>query len=104
MALKAKHLSKDDLTRNYQPEPGKGKQLRKPVPPHLTKHGVRTTRVPSKAKAASEKRTGETPEKSASELRERRQALRKKLKAGTATPAERKELNRLVGQLKKRTK
>lgn len=100
-ALKAKHLSKDDLTSTYSPEQGKEKALDKPMPPHLTKHGVQTQRAGRKVEKHGTLK-GKTAEQSTAALRKRRNELRAKVKAGSATEAERKELNNVVGKLKKR--
>lgn len=102
-ALKAKHLSKDDLTSSYSAEQGKERQVGKSMPPHLSKHGTRTTRAARKVEPAP-KVAPNKPEKSTVALNKRRQALRAKVKGGTATPAERTELNRIIAQLKKQAK
>lgn len=101
MALKAKHLSKDDLTSTYKPEPGKGDALDKSVPPHLTKHKVRTQRSGRKVEKHGPAK-GRPAEQSTQALRKRRNTLRAKVKSGSATEAERKELNSVVAKLKKR--
>lgn len=101
MALKAKHLSKDDLTSSYSPEPGKGDALDKSIPPHLTKHKVRTQRSGRRVEKYGTPK-GRPAEPSTQALRKRRNALRAKVKNGSATEAERQELNKVVAKLKNR--
>lgn len=100
-ALKAKHLSTDDLTSSYKPEQGKEKALRKPMPPHLTKSSTQTQREGRKVEKHGTPKAKEV-EQSAQALRKRRNTLRAKVKNGSATEAERKELNKVITKLKNR--
>lgn len=109
MALKAKHLSKKDLSSTGHPKTAKDqKQLGLPVPPHLQKsktdeargaddvrHPTGGARVTSNSATKAPKAVG-----SATALRATRSRLAAKVKAGTATAAEKKELNRVIAQLK----
>lgn len=52
VALKAKHLSKDDLTSTGEPKQGKEGALRKPVPEHLQKGKGTSKRKTRKKKTA----------------------------------------------------
>jgi len=110
MALKAKHLSKKDLSSTGHPKDAKDqKQLGLPVPPHLQKsktdeaRGAGDVRHPTGAPGAKTTNSASKAPKSISSsaaLRSTRNRLAAKVKAGTATAAEKKELNRVITQLK----
>lgn len=99
VALKAKHLSKDDLTSKGNPKPGKRDQLDKPVPPHLKKAGTKAAPEKSKKEETTEKTS--STEQSQATLRKTRTRLEAKRRAGTLTAKERQQLNSVVTKLKK---
>lgn len=111
-ALKAKHLNKkQDLTKSGAVKPAKASRLHMPVPPHLqnsktdqqrsaTKRAAQGMGRP-KAKAPAPPKLGEGT-RTAAQLKARRAALQKKVAAGTATPADRAALNKVITQLKKK--
>lgn len=112
-ALKAKHVSKDDLDSSGRPKPGKSREFNLPKPPHLTtsktdqsRSAKERSREPEDVTAAEAKRN--KPEKSepagpsVASLKKERASLEKKVAAGNATAAEKKRLNTIVAQLKKR--
>jgi len=111
-ALKAKHVSKDDLGPSGKPKPGFSREFNLPVPPHLTKSRTdeaRSARERSRepGEAPRQERNAETEEKpkqSVAALRRQRSALEKKVAANTATAAERKRLNQIVAEIKRRAK
>jgi 2'-5' RNA ligase len=112
VALKAKHLNKErDLTKSGAVKPTKASRLHMPVPPHLqssktdqqrsaTKRAAQGMGKP-KAKAPAPPKLGEGT-RTAAQLKARRAALQKKVAAGTATPADRAALNKVITQLKKK--
>jgi len=105
-AVKAKHLSTKDLTPTGKPKAGKQDEMNKPVPPHLTKSKTDEVRT-SAEKTPVTKNTVTKPDKktpSKVTLKARRSVLEKKITNGTASPAERAELNRVIAQLKKTTR
>jgi len=111
-ALKAKHVSKDDLGPSGKPKPGFSREFNLPIPPHLTKSRTdeaRSARERSRepGEAPRQERKAETEEKSkqsVAALRRQRSALEKKVAANTATAAERKRLNQIVAEIKRRAK
>lgn len=107
MALKAKHLTKDDLTSTGNPEPGKLAALDKAVPPHLQKYTQDKRDVrkegDDKVRSGGSKKPKDSSTLSGTELRKRRNRLEAKRRAGTLTPKEKTQLNQIVHQLSERT-
>lgn len=98
-ALKAKHISKGELDSKGNPKPGSEAKARKPLPPSATVTGLQTQHdAPAQKSTPAKKASAEAPAYTA--LLAKRRALRAKVKAGTATPAERKALNQVVAKLK----
>lgn len=105
-ALKAKHISKSDLDSTGQPKPGKSDEVKKALPASASLNSVGRKEEhtgdedkkapPAKADA---KKVEKAP--SIAVLRAQRRRLQQKVNAGTATPAEKATLNRVVSQLKK---
>lgn len=104
-ALKAKHISKSDLDSTGQPKAGKSDDVKQPLPASAALHGTgrkeQHTGTEATKKGAVPK-SSETVEKAPSTavLQAQRRRLQKKINAGTATPAERAMLNRVISQLK----
>lgn len=106
-ALKAQHISTKDLDSSGKPDAGKAAAVKKPLPASAAIASVGRKEQHTGAEAA--KKGVAKPAKSVKKapatatLRARRNALAVKVKAGTATPAERSQLNKVIAQLKKAT-
>lgn len=104
-ALKAKHVSKEDLDSSGKPKAGRAAAVKKPLPASAAIASVGRKEQHTGAETAKKgvtapvKSVNKTP--AAAALRARRNALAAKVKAGTATPAERSQLNKVIAQLKK---
>lgn len=115
-ALKAKHISKADLTSSGKPKPGKEKQVALPTPPHLQKSRTDQSRANEErsrepeevsnreAKRTAPKKEGEGAQRSVRQLRTERSRLEKKVAAGTATAAEKKRLTSVINEIGRRAK
>lgn len=104
-ALKAKHLSTKDLQPSGAPKAGKSDAVRKPLPASASITGRKEQHGPGdrESEKATSKTTATKPASpGTAALKARRNALAAKVKAGTATPAERQELNRVIAKLKAR--
>lgn len=116
-ALKAKHLSKADLTSTGKPKQGKEKQVDLPTPPHLQKSRTDASRANEERarepeevthaeakRAAPKKPVGAGLKSSVASLRAERSKLEKKVAAGSATAADKKRLSDVINQITRRAK
>lgn len=115
-ALKAKHISKADLTSSGKPKPGKEKQVDLPTPPHLQKSRTDQSRsakersrepedvTHAEAKRSKPDESAEGIKSSVKQLRSERSRLEKKVTAGTATAAEKTRLTAVVNEIGRRAR
>ena len=102
-ALKAKHITNADRTSSGAVKQGKEARVRLPDPPSARPSSAAKTAVKATketAKPQQVKTAEKGPDQSKTRLRSRRNALLAKQRAGTITPAERTELNKVTRQLK----
>lgn len=102
-ALKAKHLSTKDLGPSGQPKADKVGQLNKPLPASATITGRKEQRTGAETARKAAPPKGPKPVKkppAVATLRAKRNTLAAKVTAGTATPAEKTQLNKIISQLK----
>lgn len=105
-AVKAKHIGADDLDSTGQPKRGKSDEVKKALPASaaIGGEGRKEQHDPSdekvKANLAPKKPAKKPPAEATTTLRSRRNALQRKITAGTITPKERSELNQLITKLK----
>lgn len=106
-ALKAKHLNKKkDFNASGTVRAGKESRLQMPIPPGLQKSKSDAARTAGERVKApinrKDKVTAAPVEKaklSTTQLRARRSALEKRVEAGLASDAEKKELNRIINEI-----
>lgn len=105
-AIKAKHIEKADVDSSGHPKRGKSDEVKKALPASAAiggegrkeqRTGAETTKTSNSATKAATK----PPSDAKTTLKARRNALERKRTAGTITPKERSELNRLVTKLKR---
>jgi len=105
-ALKAKHIDKSDLDSTGAPKPGKSDDVKQPLPASAALHGVGRKEQHTGAELQKNGKNT-TPAKavkkapSAAVLRAQRRRLQEKVNKGTASPADRASLNRVIALLKK---
>lgn len=104
-AIKAKHIARADVDESGHPKRGKSDDVKKVLPASAAIGGEgrkeQRTGAEAKTNAKVSAPAKKAPAATTATTKARRNALERKQTAGTITPAERRELNRLVGKLKK---
>ena len=104
-AIKAKHIERADVDDTGHPKRGKSDEVRKPLPASAAIGGEGRKEQRTGAAVKSTTKTSgpanKPPAEATATTKSRRNALERKKAAGTLTPKESKELNQLVGKLKR---
>lgn len=106
-ALKAKHLNKErDFNSSGTVKAGKESRLQMPIPPGLqasksdaARTATERVKAPILRKDKEKAAPVEKAKASTTQLRTRRRALEARVKAGLASAAEKKELNRVINEI-----